>query len=745
MKETRNPRGHNHRTFAGAGLFIALLVLVHIHACSSDNPTGPPPPPPDYTLVASQTIGAAGDTLQVADFRLIVPPGAFAGDAPLALYASSTVKPYGDNMATRLFRLQGLPGDFSLPLLLSIKHTGNLTGDSYLVTTAAYYMPELADTISVYVTLTAADSLGYLHSEIAPPASAPKSSGNEHAMPEPYEKAINDGPLFFGITDMITYTQPSPFLFDIEYPAVMAYQVDAIVDCVIAAHAVLSSFDLGSGFQELEELRIRICPSASFPVTDLACLGVPHRSEWLVDSLLLDAGQLIGSENLSSICRQIRREIHKLLQFDQGFFYDTGPPYHGFQNTWLHCAFCSWSETMRWDEQSLQPTGFAGNEVAPFFGIKAGVVIYELRKPYGRGMSALIKHLVDSYNENLVLQCYQDIAATHPTFQLNTVMNRIGSPATVWWPGFFREYVTGNIYGVTADVFLAGALDTLDVTNNGATTFTNSYRDLSARSCLVKLHDSAVDSNTYVRFQIDSPDIALDQLTTLIFGSKPGLLDYLIEGDDVIISHVEDLMDESYDGLFAVVVNSIYDEPDFSGYGDVSLEITVDSQEEVDLPQLHNVVLRLENIQRLFTFTEDSCGTSAGSMSGSFNYSQTGGQFSGTTFTAAWDNTSYEHHFVGNLAVTLDPTCIFINNFTIHEVETDLQTGYVITRDFTGGAIPAITPAHGYTLEYQVAGTSTCDYFNMQYEGTNTEDDCIVVIDHIACSSNSGIFIGFFP
>jgi hypothetical protein len=44
-----------------------------------------------------------------------------------------------------------------------------------------------------------------------------------------------------------------------------------------------------------------------------------------------------------------------------------------------------------------------------------------------------------------------------------------------------------------------------------------------------------------------------------------------------------------------------------------------------------------------------------------------------------------------------------------------------------------------------VAGSSACDYFEMELKGTNPVNDCVKVIDWIQCSSTSGVYIGFFP
>jgi hypothetical protein len=740
MKEAGISWGRRYRLIVPAGtLFLILILSVFIQSCSSDDPTGVEPPPPEYALVTSKTIGAGGDSLIVADFRLIVPPGAFAGDALLELYASSTVRPYGDDMATRTFRLQGLPADFGLPLPISLKPTRSLTNESHLLTTAEYYAPEVADTVSVYVFLTTADSVGHLHGEIAPPDAAHSSLGSRSGPPYPSAKNGRDDPLFFGITDWITYEQQSPFAYSIRYPAAMVYALDEVTSFFVAAHSTLSDLGLGYVFDdpEIGTLQAHFQPSAEFILPGYACYGLYRKmSSSTVNLLYLDAGLLVGQDHLASVERQIRREIHRWLQATLELGDAT-------QNMWLHEAFSCWSETMLPEEQLLQPTGFAGNEMAPFLGAQAGSRAIGNPVRHGRGMSAVMKHLIDDYNENLVLQCYEDIVNGQPEYQWNTVISRIGPPTTNWWPAFFRKYVAGNIYGVAADVFLNNALDELDATSNGVTTFTASYTDLSAKSYLVNLHESAVDSNTYVRFQIDSPDIPLDYLTVLVFGSKPGRLDYLSEGEFVTFVDVEDLLDQGYTGLFAVVVNSGYEAPEFSGSGDVNMNFTMDSP-EINLPQLTNLVLSIENIQRFFTFTHDSCGVSGGFMAGTFNYSQSSGSFSDATYSTSWDYTWFDVRMVGNLAVTLDPTYSYVTEFTIHEVETDLNSGNVNVRDFAGADIPE-TSLLGYPLEYMVAGANTCDYFEMELQGTNPVNDCVKVIDWIQCTDTSGIYIGFFP
>ena len=114
-------------------LYVMFLVLslILVIGCSEDSTTAPEDDG-TYTLEGTETIGSTGGTIEVEDFSLAIPAGAFDGDCTVELYASSDDQPFGDSQVTRAFRLEGLPDEFSQPLRVCIRYEGTLTEESFV-------------------------------------------------------------------------------------------------------------------------------------------------------------------------------------------------------------------------------------------------------------------------------------------------------------------------------------------------------------------------------------------------------------------------------------------------------------------------------------------------------------------------------------------------------------------------------------------------------------------------------------
>ena len=114
---------------------MKMLTLVLIAAvvvpcgCSDDSSTSPPA---EETPLAAATIGPSGGTLQIRDFVLTVPPGAFTSSNKITLWESQEDHGFGANAASRCFRLDGLPDAYSDTLTVSVGYRGALMAETYI-------------------------------------------------------------------------------------------------------------------------------------------------------------------------------------------------------------------------------------------------------------------------------------------------------------------------------------------------------------------------------------------------------------------------------------------------------------------------------------------------------------------------------------------------------------------------------------------------------------------------------------
>lgn len=151
-------------------------------------------------------------------------------------------------------------------------------------------------------------------------------------------------------------------------------------------------------------------------------------------------------------------------------------------------------------------------------------------------------------------------------------------------PDFFKEYVSGNIYDVSSDVFtnpknLAGVSNIKPEGEDTVEFFSAKYYDLSANIYRINLPHSSkdIDSDAEIRFVVNSVDVALDDLTLLVFGLKDGRLQYF---DGWTITNVKGLTEEGWD-LIVVVVNSKYNKEDWDKTSDIELKVELVTTQEI--------------------------------------------------------------------------------------------------------------------------------------------------------------------
>ena len=76
------------------------------------------------------------------------------------------------------------------------------------------------------------------------------------------------------------------------------------------------------------------------------------------------------------------------------------------------------------------------------------------KRLHGFGMSSLMKYLFETYNDNFDLlpkifaELLDESGTHHP---IDAILNSIEDPEYIWWPGFFKEYLTRGIWDVPAE------------------------------------------------------------------------------------------------------------------------------------------------------------------------------------------------------------------------------------------------------------------------------------------------------
>lgn len=695
-------------------LLLGLLVLVI--GCSKKKSTQPEPEP-DYTLQASQTIGPEGDTLVISDFSLIVPPGAFASNATLKLYASSKDKPFGDYGVTRTFRLEGLPAEYSKPLPVRIQYQGTLSNESFIALGTAAYVVSVDTLVTAYNLFPATDSSGYLLGELPARTASEVTYNAHHFYARPKEDQGSALSLYLSATTgYFSYTSPGGH-FDIRFPAGLLTQVKSLANYLDAAYDT----SIAMGFTNVTQ---GLPPVYLYHISLNSCGDYEYPYRWWGDSykgsLYFNSDSLAKPNLLPQMRITAGREFFRfvLALYDRSIL--PGELHGKFPvRFWLHNAVVLWSEQKFTENPDHCPYDFKGNEMVAFHGMNA--VTENTTRSHGFGMSAVIKYLVDQYGQDFLIKIYKEMdPKKNPVGQI--INGIISDPEYVWWPGFFKDYVSGKIYGVKSNVFLDNKSGVFDITSESDTlkTFSGSYPDLSAKIYIIALDYPDIDSSAKIRFQLSATDVHPDYMTVLVFGLKNDSLQYFGQGGDLVVEQVRELTDQGWD-LLAVVVNS-FNEPPYNSSSDIDLVVTVPKPS-------FDWNWGSVNVSVLGHF-EDSWGRQwdAGSGSGCGSHSQYG-SFSGNTFTAFWDSTYYDYydrknHFWGNMTITIDPATNTI--ISLHVIDTTQTTEYhhdTITciSSLAGSNIPFTNMGIGWA-DYQVLGTDACNHIDDLVQHTDYGD-----------------------
>ncbi len=464
-------------------LLSVLCALCLQVACSEDPPTAPEETN-DYTLVETTIIGPAGGSLAIDDFSLTVPTGAFADDHTLELFASSEDQPLGDNQVTRAFRLDGLPAEYSQPLQVSIKYEGSLIEESFIARGEELYDYVHGESAMVYGLHPASAEAGFLTGEV-PPRSREARGGNSGsaqtsniARHEPVGLELLGMSGYRGI-----YTEHFWIGFPLDLVEVNPLSVEAMLEGVYSS--IVS--DLNNPWPFPGQINVFVldlgpsvgayCPE---PDTEYPMLTINRRI--LSQGNFNTVGVDVGKELLSLILIS-----HDAEAVDPGHY-------------WLWNSVIAWSEKIFTEDAGYQrPATFPGNEMAPFNGIRAGAgdgSDLDLETRHGHGMSAVIEYLVSDsrFGVDGIKGTYETIATgSTPTAAL---LNNMDALVTTWWPEFFENYVGGEVYGVSSDVFTSHASEwTVDDVNDTLITFSQDYPDLSAKLFRIDLEYSSFDES----------------------------------------------------------------------------------------------------------------------------------------------------------------------------------------------------------------------------------------------------------
>jgi hypothetical protein len=249
------------------------------------------------------------------------------------------------------------------------------------------------------------------------------------------------------------------------------------------------------------------------------------------------------------------------------------------ERLWLHSAIGSWFEEKLPPENSRYvPTGFPGNELSALDGpLSPAYCDRGLRTAleHGWGLTPLVKYLVVNYRESVIYRIYEELKKFVPPAV--AIENSVADPPSVWWPDFLREYLIGEIYGVTAQTFLSAVKGSFTVSTGRDTlaTFPNNLHGLSANLFLVNLDFADISPDAELQFTVKPvlPEHRAD-MQVMVFGLSQGRLTYWIHGDTVNIANIREVTQSGTDLLAVVSCSKIpILFPDENAFNDLKVRV----------------------------------------------------------------------------------------------------------------------------------------------------------------------------
>lgn len=130
----------------------------------------------DFNHEITETIGSEGGSIEIEDFILTIPSGAFNNNTEIILSSAVDNKIFGEILVSRLFKIDGIPSNYNKSLRVKIKYEKALNEESYIALGEEVFVSSLDSIINAFNLINAEDSSGWLLAELPIPDNERKST-----------------------------------------------------------------------------------------------------------------------------------------------------------------------------------------------------------------------------------------------------------------------------------------------------------------------------------------------------------------------------------------------------------------------------------------------------------------------------------------------------------------------------------------------------------------------------------------
>lgn len=692
-------------------ILLPLCLALAVASCSREK-LGPDTEGPSGEPIGEAAIGPSGGRIEVEDFVLDVPAGAFPATRTIRLFRDSAGNPFAGRTASDKFRIVGIPREFGSPIAFATRVT---TGAPVKIAIGEEVFRHGMDEPQIgWRLMDGRDSSGWSLWELPPPELARMVPAQDSSSTPPIQVTT--------ATDNGDHTTPAGH-FRISYP----------VGTVTLAQAVQLGVDLENAFNYFTTLGFACNRSWPVSVTvrqlDPNLYGGWSASGWGANSCYLEFNSLFVGRPEMPVT--VGHEIFHMFQY----FYDPrsawskasdGGPAYWFDEacaTWVEEKFAANPSTHISDAR-------ANNELNPLAGISAGAPANPAA--HGYGMSSLIRFLVRQQgNEGFLLQSYTRLrngAGVIPAIQQS-----ISTPLPQSWSLYITDLLRGSIYSdVTGDMARDNRSGLWRITSaaDTAATFTDYYPDLSGRLYAVRPIFPQISEEATLIATVGAHDSRLAAYR-YIQGQPLALIS---AGADSINVPGLRAMQADTAWVMILVANSYTSNADCSGSTSITLRMRLN-----DLPDLS----RFRRASVAITYQADWGG---GNIVPRQNLliSTTRGRFQGNLFVAEWDSidTSSQMRYTGHIYATLNPDDLSLTDWSAENRWIYPMPNTYNLYQANGTRIPLSQSLEGY-LKHSIVGAGACGAIT-DIVVTQVADGVVTrnLADH-SCTSESSISVTF--
>jgi len=735
-----------------------LLVLLPFLLVSC--PKEDIPPEEEETILAEADIGPSGATLEAEGISLTVPPGAFPGTFPVQISEEKEhTEDFGENTASPSYRITGIPADYTGSLILRVRYEGILKDEYYLAVGEIDEIYEAVDDpdedhvedpddgkeVPVYTLNDATDSSGYLVARIPSPGQVPEDLTG-------LKSTMNLGPyglVVKAVYDMYTF-ESTYFSFTCLDVALRdkVIQLARYMDEAMGAYVGMKLADYGKiatvityrkkrinvvvTGQDPEKVRPHLLKMPPLGPCTLDELGhVPiERYIWSAEMKLNISRTALERFSDQEIKSWAYLWVYRMLYY----------AYFGDRMDWFAYASAFWMKEKYGGMSSISELLAAFGTNSPLWGMEAGKQWY--KKPYqetsleiggqifrneewhGTGMFPFVKYLDQTYfpgDKEMYDRILKQTLLGESKTPMEGIINSLEDPEYVWWPGFFREYLTLQLTNLSAPDFMKSlhTISQIDFKNETDTTWLSDadYPDLSANLFKVNFLFPEFKNEASLHLKVGPPSLNLDYVTAMAFSLRGGAMEYLGQGTDLVVPGLKTMKEDGYSVMVAVI-NSASDPkkplPDGSPAPEDPLHIELDTRlqtkPDFNYVAVNGIIARCTFSDADGTTNEQAFWYESEPRRGEMNMTD-------YTFTASWTEPWFEgsdQTCSGTIEIRFDPDRFpeYITRFSITETcEEDVA---VHTRTMVGENIelrgephPDLTVPNVY---FSVNGTDVCKY-----------------------------------